>query len=488
MVRPQNKTLDKIECPKCGTPIPISEALQHQLTEQIRGELEEGVNQQEKALLIREKQLKDKEKELKNQEKEVEQRVKKEVSSALEKERDDFELKEKELKKRELELSSAKKNLDQEVKKQLQQERVRIEQEAKRKAKEDVSVELRDVQAQLEEKNEKLEEAAKKELSFRKRERELEDSKKNLELEVARKLATEKGKIEEEVTKRVTEEKRLKDLEKDKQIKDMLWQIEDLKRKAEQGSQQLQGEVQELDIEDTLTQQFPSDEIKPVPKGVRGADVLQRVFTKGGSSCGSILWESKRTKNWIEGWVGKLKDDQREAKADLAVLVTDMLPKDVKNFGQHNGVWVTNYESFLGLALALRAILTQVAFTKLAAESKDEKIEILFKYLTGPEFRQRVEAMVETFVEMRQTIDKEKRAAISRWSRQEKQIEKVIAITAGMHGDLRGLIGSSMQSIPALESGEDEIVSTEDGDPQEKTIEIPFDQEDEEVDVKDIPF
>jgi len=297
---------------------------------------------------------------------------------------------------------------------------------------------------------------------------------------MTRKLDSERKKIEEETSKRISEEQGLKLLEREETIAGLKKQIDELKRRAEVGSQQLQGEVQELDLESFLQEHFIYDELRPVPKGIRGADVLQKISTKNETDCGSILWESKRTKNWSEGWITKLKEDQREAKADIAVIVSDILPKDVSNAGFRNGVWITNRASLHGLAMALRKILTEVAFTKLAAEGKDEKIELLFRYLTGPEFRQRVEAMIETFVAMKQDLDKEKRATIARWGKQEKQIEKIVAVTAGMHGDLRGLIGSSMQSIPALESGDEKTTEVE----NKKTE----DEEDNEVDIKDIPF
>jgi len=162
---------------------------------------------------------------------------------------------------------------------------------------------------------------------------------------VTRKIDSEREKIEETAIKRITEERRLKDLEKDKQISDMRQQIDALKRKAEQGSQQLQGEIQELDLEALLKEQFPHDDIQPVPKGITGADVIQKVYTKTGVVCGIIVWESKRTKAWSNGWIDKLKNDQRSMKADISVIVTEALPKEIQNFALKDGVWITNYTS-----------------------------------------------------------------------------------------------------------------------------------------------
>ena len=403
----ERPSLDKIDCPECGTSIPITQALQDQLSEHF-GEMEERITQQQEKLTERER--------------------------AIEEE---------------------KKTLDKQVQQKVQVERAKVEQEVQKKMADAVSLELRDLRGQIDEKDKKLEEMQKAELDLRKRERDLEAGKKDLELQVARTLAEEREKLVQEATIRVTEDHRLKDLEKEKQINDMRKQIDDLKRKAEQGSQQLQGEVQELDLEEYLTENFPFDEIEPVAKGVRGADVLQRVYTRPGTLCGTILWESKRTKNWSESWIAKLKEDQREAKADIAVIVSDVLPKDISNFDVHEKVWVTNRSSLPGLVTALRASITEVALTKLATKSKDEKIEMLFRYLTGPEFKQRVEGMVETFIAMKEDLDKEKRATITRWGKQEKQLERALHITAGFHGDLRGLIGPSIQTIPALEPGEE---------------------------------
>ena len=373
-------TEQTIKCPYCKKDILLTETLTHQIQEKVRNELEVELRKKEQIL----------------------------------------EEKKKELLKRIEEVENSRKTVEEEVAKKVEAEKEKLIQEAKKKAEETVSLEIKDMRERLHEKEVKLEELQKTELDLRKRERDLEEKMKNIELEVERKLAGERRKIEEESLKRITEDHRLKDLEKEKQINDMRRQIEDLKRKAEQGSQQLQGEVQELDIETFLKEHFIFDDIQPVPKGVRGADILQKVYTKRETPCGIILWEAKRTKNWVEGWIPKLKEDQREAKSDIAAIVSDILPKDISNFGFRNGVWITNRSSLLGLAFALRTTLTQVAFTKLAAEGKDEKIELLFRYLTGPEFRQRVEAMIETFIAMKQELDKEKRTTMARWGKQEK--------------------------------------------------------------------
>lgn len=429
---------ETIKCPYCKKDIPLTEALTHQIQEKVRSELEVELNKREQGLEEKEKELLEK-------------------TKAVE---------------------DSQKNIDEEVNKKLEIKKQALLKRATQEARSKVSLELKDLMGQIQEKDKKIEESEIKELEFRKKQREVEAREKSRELDMARKLDEERKKIEEETSKRISEEQELKLLEREKTIAGLKKQIDELKRRSEVGSQQLQGEVQELDLESFLQKHFIYDELQPVPKGIRGADVLQKISTRKGITCGSILWESKRTKNWSDIWITKLKEDQREAKADIAVIVSDILPKDVSNAGFRNGVWITNRASLYGLAMALRKVLTEVAFTKLAAEGKDEKVELLFRYLTGPEFRQRVEAMIETFITMKQELDKEKRTTIARWGKQEKQIERVIAITAGMHGDLKG-IGVSMQSIPALESGE--VEKQEIANEKENETE-------EEIDVKDIPF
>lgn len=420
-----NNQTDKIKCPECNALIPITETLEHQLTESVRKEYEEKLSEQKRVLSDQQKTLVKREKEIEEKEKNID----KKVQQALR-----------------VELEVQKKSLSE---------------KAKKEAEAEFALEMKDLREDLQEKEEKLEEAKKTELQLRKRERELEQRAKDIELEVVRKIDQEKKKVEDEVAKRFVDEHRMKDAEKEKQISDMRKQIEDLKRRAEQGSQQTQGEVQELELEKEIAQIFPADNVQPIPKGMQGADVIQEVLTNSGNRCGAIIWESKRTKNWSDGWISKLKEDQRTAKADIAVIVTEVLPKDVRNFGFVDGVWITNYASFHGLALALRQKLTELAFTKSMAMSKDKKADILFHYLTGPEFRQRVEAIIEAFSDMKTELDKEKRLYERSWAKREKQLQSVLLNTAGMYGDLQGMIGSSMQTIPALEAGtseEEEIV------------------------------
>ena len=333
----------------------------------------------------------------------------------------------------------------------LKEERKQLEIKVKKEVKESVGLELSDLQEQIKEKAELLEKSQKQELELRKQQRQLEEDKKAFELESNRKLDAERQKITEKVGRELGESHRLKDAEKDKQLTDMRGQIEDLKRKAEQGSQKIQGEVLELELEQLLKNEFSFDEIDSVSSGIKGADILHTVKTQSGRVCGKILWETKRARNWSDKWVQKLKDDQREAKADLAVIVSETLPKGFHHFRQIDGVWVTDIPSELSLGLALRAVLIQVSRTREIQTGKEEKMEIVYNYLTGIEFKNRVQAIMEGFIAMKRDLDSEKRAMTKVWAKREKQIERVIQNIAGMHGDLEGIAGPSLPGIKALE-------------------------------------
>ncbi len=331
-----------------------------------------------------------------------------------------------------------------------------IEEKAKKEAQESLNIKISDLNEQLEKKTKNLKESQKQELELRKRQRELEEKEEKLELELSRRIDAERQKIIQKTSKEFEETHRLKDAEKDKQLDDMKKQIDELKRKSEQGSQQMQGEVLELELEESLKEEFPFDGIKPVAKGIKGGDIIQTVKTQSGRICGKILWETKRTKNWSDSWIQKLKDDQREAKADLAILASESLPKGFHHFRQISGVWVTDIISAVSLALALRVVLIQVARERETQVDKKEKMEIAYNYLTGQEFRNRVEAIVESFTAMKVDLEAERRAMLKIWAKREKQIERVISNAAGMHGDLQEIAGSSLPTIKMLELPNDD--------------------------------
>jgi hypothetical protein len=394
----------KIICPYCHKEIPLSEAITHSIREEIQKEFEKDIKKKEEELVQKENLL-----------------------------------------------STKEKAIQEEIAKKLALERVKIEEETKKRLEESMYLRIKDLQEELKQKEEKLEEMRKTELQLRKERRELEDRQKSLELEIARRLDEEREKIRQEAESRIAEEHRLKDLEKDKKINDLLKDIEELKRRAEQGPIQLRGEVLELELEDLLKAHFPTDQIEPVSKGKRGADVLQKVYSPMGQFCGTIIWEAKRTKNWSDGWIDKLKEDQREAKAEIAVIVTTAMPKDVSNFQLIDGIWVTEYPLAPCLAMALRINLIQVAQEKRSAVGKHEKMEALYSYFSGTEFGQKVEAIIKAFISMKNDLESEKAAMYKIWAKREKQIERVITNITQMYGDMQGIIGASIPEIKSLE-------------------------------------
>ena len=329
---------------------------------------------------------------------------------------------------------------------------VRTEEEAK--AEKRVEAEFTDLKSQLEENASALRAAKQKELDLLKRQREVEAAREDLELEVARKLDEERQKIREQATRHADEENQLRMAEKEKKISDLSHKIDELKRKVEQGSVQLQGEVLELSIEEQLEEAFSADRIEPVAKGVKGADVVQTIISPAGRDCGAIIYETKRTKHWQGTWISKLKDDQLAAKAQIPVIITQALPEGIERFGQHEGVWVCDYASAIPLAAALRYSLIEVSREQLSNEGRTEKAEVLYSYITGTEFRQRIEAIVEYFAQMKTDLDKERRATERLWSKREGQIHSIQQNIATMFGSMEAIAGKALPSVGALELDE----------------------------------
>jgi hypothetical protein len=388
--------LDSIDCPKCGHAIPVNEVLSHQIAERARAESNAQIAELQRLLADK----------------------------------------------------------DEQAKAQLAAEIKKAEQRAREKANASVTLEIDDLKNQLAEAAKARDAAQTAELEARKRARELDERARNLDLEAARKMDAERKKIEEEATRRADEQYQLKLAEKEKQIQDAKKVNDELKRKLEQGSQQAQGEVLELQLEELLRNAFPMDQIEPVPKGFNGADIVQTVISRTGRGCGTILWESKRTKAFSDTWLQKLKDDQRKLTAEIAVLVSEALPKDCSTFIYTNDIWVSNPQCAISLAGALRMQLMSVAAARAAADGAKQKSEILYEYVSSTQFRQRVEAIAEAFIGMQSGLQEEKRTAQRQWAKREKQIEQVISNTAGMYGELQALTGLS--DIPALTTGTEE--------------------------------
>lgn len=270
-------------------------------------------------------------------------------------------------------------------------------------------------------------------------------------LEMQKKLIEEENKIKLDERKKAEEEQRSKISELQKQLLDVSKANDELRRKINQGSQQTQGEAFELEFEKTLKQEFPNDEISEVAKGTKGGDIVQTVCDRNGNNCGKILWEMKNTKTWSELWIDKLKSDQRAAVADYAVLVSETTPEEIDSARFYKNIWVTKRNFVIGLACALRLNLIQIAMAKRASEGKNGKSELLFSYLSGTEFRLRIEAIIDAFTNMQMEIEKEKRYFFNKWARDEKNIRQVIDNTYGMHGELKGIVGNSLPQIKGLD-------------------------------------
>jgi hypothetical protein len=411
-----------IICPKCKTEIRLTESLAAPLIEATRLQFEEKLSQKDEEIAQREQVLRDKEKQVTEAKRTLEQQVSDQVAE------------------------------------QLKTERTRVVAEESKKAKlasaaelETKAQELKELQEVLKVRDEKLAEAQKAQAELIKKQRELDDEKRELELTVEKRVQDGLTEVRSQAKREAEEGLKLKVMEKDQTIASMQQKIEELKQKAEQGSQQLQGEVQELELENLLRTKFPYDMIEPVAKGEFGGDALQRVVSPGGLMSGTILWESKRTKNWNSGWLVKLRDDQRTAKADISVLVSQALPEGIETFDVIDGVWITHPRSLLPVATILRHTLLQVSSARLISEGQQTKAEMVYQYLTGPLFRQRVEALVEAFSSMQDDLDKERKAIMKQWAKRQQQIDRVMGATVGMHGDLQGIAGKSIQEIEGLE-------------------------------------
>jgi hypothetical protein len=318
-----------------------------------------------------------------------------------------------------------------------------LRQEAEQSAQNKLGFELQAVREQLSIKETLLRKAQEAELKLRRERTLVEEREKNLDLELARRA--------DEVGRKKDEEYRLREAEAGKLRDDLKRQVDELRRKVEQRSQQAQGEALELDLEAALRRAFPFDDVQPVAKGAPGGDVVQLVRDERGGACGAILWETKRTKHWVDGWVLKLKDDALAGKAQLAVLVSTALPKEVRGFEMRDGVWLSSPELAIQLAAALRLSLLEAAAARRAIAGRQDKMAAVYGYLASAEFKARVAAIVDTFRTMREDLEDEKRALQKIWSKREKQIERVVANTAGLHGDLQGIIGRELPAIDALE-------------------------------------
>jgi hypothetical protein len=405
----------QIKCPNCGTSIDVQDILAHQLEEEIR--------QKYQLQLADEKKKVDLEQE------------------KLSKAKEEFE----QTRKQEAEL------FQERIESKLKDERKAIEEKLKKKLVEEQSDQFQALQKELNEKSEQIKELNRTKAEIEKLKRENAEVKESVEAESQKKLneilISEKDKI-----RRAEEEKnelRFKELQK--QLEDQRKLTEEMKRKQDQGSMQLQGEVQELAIEEWLAVQFPLDTIEEIKKGARGGDCIQIVNTRSRQNCGKIYYESKRTKDFQSNWIEKFKTDMREKNADIGVLVTEAMPSDLDRMGIKDGIWVCSYEEFKGLCAVLRESIIQLSLVVSSQENKGDKMHMLYDFLTSNTFRMQIEAIVEGFSSMKEALESEKRAMQRIWKEREKQIEKVITNTIDMYGSIKGIAGNAIQSVKALE-------------------------------------
>jgi len=405
----------KVKCPNCSTEIDVQDILAHQLEEKMRAEYH--------AKLLTEKQKFDKkEEELSKREDKLEEARKRENELFQEK----IEKKEKELK-------------------------LELETKIKKKAEEEQEERLKALQRELTEKSEKVKEHNKALAEIEQLKRKQNELKAEAELEAQKKLTAQLNEEKEKIQKSEAEKNELKMKEVLKQLEDQKKLTEEMKRKQEQGSMQLQGEVQELAIEEWLASKFPLDTIEEIKKGARGGDCIQIVNTRDAQNCGTIYYESKRTKDFQPSWIEKFKADIRERNANVGVLVTNVLPKGMDRMGLKDGIWICTYEEFKGLCAVLRQSIIRFNSAVASQENKGDKMHMLYDFLTGNAFKMQVEAIVEGFSQLKSDLETEKRSMQRIWKQREKQIEKVVSSTVDMYGSIRGIAGNAVQSVKALE-------------------------------------
>ena len=410
----------KINCPNCGEEIDVNDILYHQVDQDLKKKYNDD--------LAKEKQ-----------------KYKAEASK-LNEEREKLE--EDKIKQKE--------DIENKVKSEIKQKEIDLKKKYKAEAEEEQSDAISSLREEVEEKSGKIKELNKTtaELEKVKREKdELADSiKAEAEKELNQRLASEKEKIQKEESEK--NEFKFKELEK--QLEDQKKLTAEMKRKQEQGSMQTQGEVQELGIEDWLADKFPLDTIQEIKKGERGADCLQIVHTRSRQNCGSIYYESKRTKAFQPSWIEKFKADIRDKNADIGVLVTEVMPQDMERLGLKDGIWICSYEEFKGLCSVLRESIIQISTAIITQDNKGEKMGMLYDFLTSNEFKLQIGAIVEGFTQMKTDLESEQRSMRGIWRKREKQIDKVLLNTTGMYGSIKGIAGNALQSVPLLELPEAE--------------------------------
>jgi hypothetical protein len=409
------KDSTQIHCPSCNTAIDVQDILAHQLEVEIKSKYQSEFQQKIQEIQGNKDQL--------------------------QKEKEAFERK----KQNENEL------FQQRLEKQLKEQKQMLENQLRQQLNDEQADRVKSYQKELEEKSKKIAEMHKLSADLEKMQREKNELRSKLEAEAQVKISQELAKKEEEIRKIENEKTEMRILELQKKLEDQIKLTEEMQRKQQQGSMQLQGEVQELAIERWLSETFPLDSIEEIKKGQRGGDCIQIVNTYSRPNCGKIYYESKRTKEFSNPWIEKFKADMRDKDADIGVLVTEAMPSDMTRMGLKDGVWICNFEEFKGLSAVLRETVIKMSLIQGAQENKGDKMNMLYDYLTSTSFRMQIEAIVEGFTSLKSALESEKRAMHRIWKEREKQIDKVIYNTIEMHGSIKGIAGNAIQSVKALE-------------------------------------
>ena len=415
-------TKTTINCPNCNTEIDVNEILYHQL----EGELKEKNLANQKKL---QEETEKKEKEFKKAKEALETQ-----QEAIKEQQEKFD---EELKKAtQLQLKIEKQKLQESIKKELEEEQ---------------SESIALLKKELDKKSDQVKELNKSKVEIEKLKRENEEIeskvKADAEIALTKRLQVEKQLIQ----KTADEQNELKLKQKEAQLKQLQEQLQIAQRKAEQGSMQLQGEVQELAIEEYLADKHPFDVIEEIKKGARGADCIQIVHTREVQNCGKIYYESKRTKDFQKSWMEKFKADMRDKAVDVGVLVTEVLPSGMDRMGLVDGIWICTFEEFKGLSAVLRDGVIKINHAKKSEENKTDKMSLLYGYLTSREFSMQIEAIVEGFTTMKSDLETEKRSMARIWKQRDKQIDKVLENTIGMYGSIKGIAGNAIGNVKALE-------------------------------------
>ena len=405
----------QISCPQCDHQIDVNNVLRQKLDSDLRKEYEEKLNEERNNLKSQQNQLEKSQRELQTQQ------------------------------------AAVKDQIDRGIQIQLKVEQVRIEQAERQKAQKETQASTALLQQELKEKTDEVKELHQARAEISRLKRDSENIKAKLEAENEQKLNEKIAEEKISIQQAEASKSELKIREKEELINTLNKQLTDAQRRAEQGSMQSQGEAQELAVEEWLMSQFPHDNVEEIKKGARGGDCIQTINTVGKEGCGSIYYESKRTKAFKQEWIEKFKTDMRARNTDIGVIVSQARPTGINRMGMVDGVWVCNFDEFKGLCQVLRNQIIQIDQVRVSQENKGDKMAMLYEFLQSNEFRLQVEAIVEGFTQMKADLDKEKRSIQGHWKKREKQIDKVLLNTGDMYNCFKGIAGSSVQSVAALE-------------------------------------